>query len=289
MARIHYTYPLPTRKLIHTTPDGQTFTYILTTITVNCWLLEANHCPLVKQYASWQAFQNDWDQIRATLDVEHPLIEPVEPDPVDRTIKDLNRLSHYEGRDLFRVLEMIEMLSPLRATRVYKRSLSNGSYSLDLLWRYAQNELNIVRDRFMSKVDTESDPNGCWLWLGWINEGGYGGFGIGTRMVRAHRAAWMLFRGLIPPNMMVMHRCDNPPCVNPIHLSLGTHKENMEDRAQKGRTPKTWNRPTRQQILEIRELFATGAYTKTRIAEKFGMRVRTITDILLGKRYKKVK
>ena len=73
------------------------------------------------------------------------------------------------------------------------------------------------------------EPNtGCWLWLGFISPDGYG-----TRL--AHRRAWELARGPIPDGMLVCHRCDVRHCVNPDHLFLGTHLDNMRDMIRKGR------------------------------------------------------
>lgn len=89
--------------------------------------------------------------------------------------------------------------------------------------------------RFNAKWTGE--PNsGCWLWLASVNSGGYGQFGWGaSRHIPAHRASWLLHRGPIPEGMDVLHRCDIPSCVNPDHLRIGTHTENMADKVQRGR------------------------------------------------------
>lgn len=75
----------------------------------------------------------------------------------------------------------------------------------------------------------------CWLWVGALFKSGYGKFSRGDRKIRAHRASYELYVGKIPRGMQVLHRCDNPPCVNPDHLFIGTHMDNMLDMESKGR------------------------------------------------------
>jgi len=93
--------------------------------------------------------------------------------------------------------------------------------------------------RFERKVSPE--PNtGCWIWDGAIGGDGYGRFAMGPRRMvhryqRAHRAAWLLYRGAIPGGLYVLHGCDNRWCVNPDHLRLGTQSENIMEMHRKGR------------------------------------------------------
>lgn len=92
--------------------------------------------------------------------------------------------------------------------------------------------LDALKNRFWSKV-TKSDK--CWIWAGYTNRDGYGRFRKFDTLVSAHRMSWELTNGEIPATKHVLHRCDNPACVNPSHLFLGTHSDNMQDMYEKKR------------------------------------------------------
>jgi hypothetical protein len=83
--------------------------------------------------------------------------------------------------------------------------------------------------------------DGCWLWEGPLFQGGYGQVRIQSFSrvsLRAHRVAYRIAIGPIPPGVCVLHKCDNPPCVKPGHLALGSHRDNMREMVERGRTPK---------------------------------------------------
>jgi hypothetical protein len=90
--------------------------------------------------------------------------------------------------------------------------------------------------RFWTHVSKSTEPDGCWLWTGRPNgRFGYGRFWIKQSRYLTHRVSWTINNGPIPDGMLVLHSCDNPPCVNPAHLFLGTHLTNRRDCIEKGR------------------------------------------------------
>lgn len=89
-----------------------------------------------------------------------------------------------------------------------------------------------ITERFWTKVQkTET----CWLWGASKNKWGYGWVKLNGSMRGAHRVSYELTKGQIPNGFEILHKCDNPPCVNPDHLSSGTHGDNIRDMFKKGR------------------------------------------------------
>lgn len=150
------------------------------------------------------------------------------------------------------------------------------------------------RERFDAKHAL--GPGGCWVWSGYRNAEGYGGFKTGGRSRRANRVAWRLYRGPIPYGLVVCHACDNTACVNPDHLFLGTDSDNAKDRERKGRGggkvvfgalhPNA--KLSDDAVREIRRRRACGE-TFRFIATEFGVTPSVIERIVAHKTWKHVK
>lgn len=127
----------------------------------------------------------------------------------------------------------------------------------------------------------------CWSWMMSKTKRGYGVFYFNGRRTTAHRFAYASSRGPIPENMCVCHTCDNPGCVNPDHLYLGTHNDNMRDKAERKRVvsnplkaERHWNAKLKNQdVIEIRNLWKQGWKQKD-IGNKFGITARYVCEIV---------
>ena len=120
---------------------------------------------------------------------------------------------------------------------------------------------------------------GCWEWPGTPRGGGYPCTRVRGVTVYLARYSYELFRGPIPDGLHVLHTCDNPPCVNPEHLFLGTHQENVIDMNRKGRGPAKFGP---EQIKEVVERANNGESRKS-LAREYGVCRKTIKKILTGK------
>lgn len=170
-----------------------------------------------------------------------------------------------------------------------------------------------VRDLFPSRGE------GCWEWTGGRNPSGYGRVQLGSNWYLAHRVAWVLANGSIPEGMFICHHCDNPPCVRPDHLFVGTAKDNSHDMAAKGRgcsgekaiyrryphlvprgdnhpqrrrpeivlrgEQRPWAKYTREKVLEVRRLFHEDKVSRKDIAARLGIPYNTVVGMILGRRW----
>ena len=152
--------------------------------------------------------------------------------------------------------------------------------------------MNETRDRF-EKHFIPVTESGCYLWTACIDGrkgSGYGRFNWNGGIIYAHRASWMIYKGPIPKGKNVLHKCDTPLCVNPSHLFLGTHKDNMADRSNKGRGK---NNPalgeeshlTKLTKKEVIEIFSDNRKQYV-IAEEYGVTQPQVSCIKLGKTWK---
>jgi hypothetical protein len=146
-----------------------------------------------------------------------------------------------------------------------------------------------IEDRFWSKVDQRGE---CWLWTGATDGLGYGYLGNTLRMgaKKAHRVSYELHRGPIQEGLCVCHHCDNPSCVNPSHLFLGTQADNNADMVRKGRgsDKRGEANPNAKLTFEkasiIRNLYA-GGMTQQAIADKFFVSQNVVSRIVRGARW----
>lgn len=146
-------------------------------------------------------------------------------------------------------------------------------------------------DRFWSKVDKSGE---CWVWIGarFQNRWGkptYGMCVVQGKVRTAHRYSWEIANGPIPPGLMVLHSCDNQRCVRPDHLSLGTHRQNMDEAVVRGSMRRGSEqhsaRLTSDDVRAIRLRLASGDHQRA-IASAYGVTQAAIHFINIGRTWK---
>lgn len=148
--------------------------------------------------------------------------------------------------------------------------------------------------RFWSKVERLPGRH-CWLWTGYRDKRAYGRFQMRGQVVLSHRVAFYLATGNDPGDLLVCHKCDNPPCCNPQHLFLGTMTDNIRDAARKGRLmddPKPYvgshvgelNPQAKLAESDVRQIIASwnSGVTQLQLAQTFGVTKGAIAEITNG-------
>lgn len=141
-------------------------------------------------------------------------------------------------------------------------------------------QLDLLRSKYEKLVIKQ---DGCWQWNG-ATQKGYGALLFMRKNIRAHRASWILHNGQIPDSMHVLHKCDNPPCSNPEHLFLGSHKDNMKDMRSKG-LHRQYSKLTLDQVKQIKISLCAGEKVED-IRKRYGVGFSTINDIKDGRTWK---
>lgn len=166
--------------------------------------------------------------------------------------------------------------NPERQVRTYNGRGRNGEPLADRLNRKSR--------------DTET---GCREWTGWCDDGGYGRVAVDRRMRAAHIAAWEIANGRTVPNgMVVRHTCDNPPCINPEHLILGTQQQNVADMHDRGRCDRSGERNnsaklTAESVQAIRAKHAVGVRIND-LSREYGISTSQVKNIINRKQWRKV-
>jgi hypothetical protein len=148
----------------------------------------------------------------------------------------------------------------------------------NLLLKY----VNEKPKRFWDKIDK---TDYCWNWKKKPNKNGYGFFKFGgSNNVEAHRVSWLVNFGIIPEGMYICHKCDNPMCVRPTHLFLGTPADNSNDMIKKGRQPRIiGHRKINYEVADQIRKDQLSGMTNKELRERYGLAKSTISYIVNGK------
>lgn len=134
---------------------------------------------------------------------------------------------------------------------------------------------------------TDKRSNGCWEWRLSRDKDGYGKVQVFGKYYKAHRVSWELNNGEIPPGLFVCHKCDNPSCVNPNHLFLGTNSENIKDSFLKGRSNQRGANNgaavlSEKQVIEIRSRYENERISQRELARQYGITQSAVSTIITG-------
>lgn len=163
-----------------------------------------------------------------------------------------------------------------------------------------------VREIILSRIDVD-DATGCWNWTGAISSNGYGHMQWQNKTLSTHRLSYECFVGPIPDGKSVCHSCDNRKCLNPEHLWIGTHSDNMSDMVIKGRAAVGDRNIARRHpeirrgskngrsklnsdiVRSARELYVKGGITYRELAERYGVALQVMYRAVKGISWRHVK
>lgn len=139
-------------------------------------------------------------------------------------------------------------------------------------------------------IQNTSIADQCWNWTASLNANGYGKYAVNKSWALAHRHSYETFMGPIPDGLEVCHRCDNRACINPFHLFLGTHSDNMLDMVNKGRSGRLAGEKHPQARLNANKVLEilTSARSAKQLASDYGVTKELIYQIRKGKAWKNV-
>lgn len=156
--------------------------------------------------------------------------------------------------------------------------------------RYALNMTDTTTRNFWKRVNKEGaipphrpELGNCWVWTSSLSKSGYGQHCYPPSILHTHRLSWIMHFGVIPEGKWVLHKCDNPSCVRPDHLFLGTPQDNTDDMVSKNRQVQgedvTQAKLTKDQVVEIRKRWSA-RLTQQKLADEYGVNVGTINMAL---------
>lgn len=141
-------------------------------------------------------------------------------------------------------------------------------------------------ERYESRIDRTTSPNGCHPWMAGTGRFGYGRLKLNGKTVPAHKFGYELLHGPVPRGMQVRHTCDNPPCQNPAHLIVGSPADNMRDRNDRGREAHNFGetngqaRLSAQQVSDIRDSYARDGVFQRDLAARYGISQSAVSMIV---------
>jgi len=159
------------------------------------------------------------------------------------------------------------------------------------IWEAIVNKDRVDYIKSSSILDPLSD---CWVWLKYCNPFGYGVLSYGGKKILAHRHSWEAFNGEIQNDLWVLHKCDNPYCVNPDHLFLGNHQDNTDDMMKKGRHVPQTSQPkmrgednphsklTLEEVNDIKRKYIPYKYSYSKLGKEYDVSESTIREIIYG-------